>query len=519
MDIQTYECIDKQRDKNNNIIGYLLRDVNTGRKIPVRKDELKPMIQSGVVELTNMQIDSQGRLVEKPANKQNKPQKNNDISNMELKKYIYDIVGKLLGEWKDAKNVISHTRQIAYDTNRKVNGLLENSNNAGAVADINDMQAYLMRHDAEFEEIKTGINNITNQLSSFQAPVQAERVDSGNSVVSKLEHPDDPYEKYYHDIYFAENNYDENGDIPALLSAYDSRLSGINITPEIIKLLRSEMDKTSEAYYYTEKFYNAQFADYASKVGSSQLLECSISTVAGSFEKAAGASANVYKRVGEETLNYMLDLIPGCQQVARNRRIKADFGKKGLSVDKIHKMRTEVAAIWNCGIEFICNQPEWEVMLYVIQTMNHMNLETYSIKNCNVYGGVNQVTYADVDKINTKGNKLVEDSLGDIAKWYEKRSICQDMQLKVCKQVYDRFIISYYAGKKLLYAKRLYPFTDCATSEINGVLVRLIEIGMYLSNVAPQVAKAQIENFKQYNNNKGSGHRVSENVDIMKYLG
>ena len=76
---------------------------------------------------------------------------------MELKKYIYDIVGKLLGEWKDAKNVISHTRQIAYDTNRKVNGLLENSNNAGAVADINDMQAYLMRHDAEFEEIKTGI--------------------------------------------------------------------------------------------------------------------------------------------------------------------------------------------------------------------------------------------------------------------------------------------------------------------------------------------------------------------------
>lgn len=33
------------------------------------------MIQSGVVELTNMQIDSQGRLVEKPANKQNKPQK------------------------------------------------------------------------------------------------------------------------------------------------------------------------------------------------------------------------------------------------------------------------------------------------------------------------------------------------------------------------------------------------------------------------------------------------------------
>ena len=61
--------------------------------------------------------------------------------------------------------------------------------------------------------------------------------------------------------------------------------------------------------------------------------------------------------------------------------------------------------------------------------------------------------------------------------------------------------------------------TDCATSEINGVLVRLIEIGMYLSNVAPQVAKAQIENFKQYNNNKGSGHRVSENVDIMKYLG
>ena len=124
MDIQTYECIDKQRDKNNNIIGYLLRDVNTGRKIPVRKDELKPMIQSGVVELTNMQIDSQGRLVEKPVNKQNKPQKNADISNMELKKYIYDIVGKLLGEWKDAKNVISHTRQITYDTNRKVSNLL-----------------------------------------------------------------------------------------------------------------------------------------------------------------------------------------------------------------------------------------------------------------------------------------------------------------------------------------------------------------------------------------------------------
>lgn len=57
-------CIQKFRDKNNIIIGYRLQDSN-GAVIDVEPQKLKAVILSGQLEVSNLKLTSDGRLIDK----------------------------------------------------------------------------------------------------------------------------------------------------------------------------------------------------------------------------------------------------------------------------------------------------------------------------------------------------------------------------------------------------------------------------------------------------------------------
>ena len=56
--------IQKFRDKNNIIIGYRLQDSN-GAVIDVEPQKLKAVILSGQLEVSNLKLTSDGRLIDK----------------------------------------------------------------------------------------------------------------------------------------------------------------------------------------------------------------------------------------------------------------------------------------------------------------------------------------------------------------------------------------------------------------------------------------------------------------------
>ena len=58
------KCIEKIRDKNNHIIGYTIIG-NDKKPIPVKSEKLKEVIGSGQIEVTNLTLTSDNRLINK----------------------------------------------------------------------------------------------------------------------------------------------------------------------------------------------------------------------------------------------------------------------------------------------------------------------------------------------------------------------------------------------------------------------------------------------------------------------
>lgn len=63
--VQTYTCTAKLRDKNDKIVGYDLRNINTNQQQRVEPTVLKQFISNGNVNILNLQLTSDGRLIDR----------------------------------------------------------------------------------------------------------------------------------------------------------------------------------------------------------------------------------------------------------------------------------------------------------------------------------------------------------------------------------------------------------------------------------------------------------------------
>lgn len=72
-----YRCIKKLKDSaNTSTTKFVLQNIQTKETYTVPKDELKIKMTANQVQITNLQIDSQGRLIDKVSNQYNSSQIN-----------------------------------------------------------------------------------------------------------------------------------------------------------------------------------------------------------------------------------------------------------------------------------------------------------------------------------------------------------------------------------------------------------------------------------------------------------
>lgn len=72
-----YRCIKKLKDSaNTSTTKFVLQNIQTKETYTVPKDELKIKMTANQVQITNLQIDSQGRLIDKQSNQYNSSQIN-----------------------------------------------------------------------------------------------------------------------------------------------------------------------------------------------------------------------------------------------------------------------------------------------------------------------------------------------------------------------------------------------------------------------------------------------------------
>ena len=538
--IPTYRCISKSQDRKK----FVLQDLQSQKQYRVDRTELKTKLSTNQVRITNLQIDNQGRLVDKQEtntdkqeNQQNTARKLADMTNRELKEYIDSLSendkqtnNRLLMILREivsrCSTLSTNLDTVSLDIQQLQNILPSQSDNTDTVTQVQSIQNFLLDNQSELGQIKSDIQNISSQIANLSASDTEENTVS-RSIVSadgKFEMPEDEYSKYYYGTYFTPSR--ATNDIQTQLCNYDSAFSGLNITSDIIDRLQQQIDITAEAYYKTEEFYNAQYEDYASNICGSQVLALATDTIADRFKDTTKMSPTVAMQIGKELSNNLMKLVPFKESEAKYNQSLTDFkSRNDLTKEQANKLMTEMGGIWNCAVEFIANNPEWEVMLYVIQTMNHMHLKTYKVgENFNHDTVINDKgtmkSYIDTSLTDKHSNKLTEYSLKQLYENLEKRSAVQDKQYECIKKIYDRFVISYFASKKLLYEKGFYPFSDITTKEINGAVVALTEIGLYLSNVSQQIALNNIESFIVNNNNKRlQQYGIKIPTDLSRYIG
>lgn len=534
-----YRCIKKLKDSaNTSTTKFVLQNIQTKETYTVPKDELKIKMTANQVQITNLQIDSQGRLIDKQeqliqqqSNQSKTPRQLSDMTNRELKDYITQlqetdkitnkkiilILREIMNRCEGLDNGIS---DLSEQLQMKESNMPEDSM-IDTTTQLQAIENYFMENQDNISEIKSSIQDLSTQLSNLTLPVQTQsntdksEIKSTKNIIAedgKLEIPSDEYSQYFYKMYFTpESQYKADQDISSQLKVYDHALPDIQIAPDTIEKLKEEIAKTADAYYKTEEFYNAQYNDYASNIHGSQILALTTGTIAGKFKGVVKTSPVVAKQIGREIYtNVIAKIIPlrGVEDEAKYNQTLNDFkSRSDLTKEQANKLMKEMGGIWNCAVEFIANNPEWEVMLYVIQTMNHMHLKTYKVgENFNHNTVINDKgtmkSCFDASFTDKNANKLTEYSLKQLYENLEKRSAIQDKEYECLKQVYDRFIISYFASKKLLYEKGFYPFSGLTTKEINGAVVVLTEIGLYLSNVSSMTAMANIGSFVTENNNR-----------------
>lgn len=113
VDTMKVKCLDKQRDKNNNITAYLLCD-ESGKQMAVTPEQLKNAIYNYQVDCVNLTLTSDNRLVDKDENKVHKVEscKNNSNTNNSSNKTnnnsntLDDIIDTLKNKYSTNEEII-----------------------------------------------------------------------------------------------------------------------------------------------------------------------------------------------------------------------------------------------------------------------------------------------------------------------------------------------------------------------------------------------------------------------------
>lgn len=547
------KCIEKHRDSNGNIIEYVLED-NQGVRRTVAKDHLKLAITNRQIAITNLKIDNAGRLVDKapeeiktsPCNKSEQPVSNpvqlQDIlqrlselekSNQQyykVLKVIYNRQGTAQAEHNNIMQMLNETEA-------------ENSAPQSIDAKLDSLRELLLNNSTSIEEMGTKVNELGTALQEISTSIDKDDTSSKTFPMDgKLEPPADSYDKYWYSAFFDEERLgveelDTNEEIRNFLGSVSFQqyipslqLSNFNISVDLLNEYKEEINKASIEYYSTIEFYEKQLNDYDGCIADSQLLATTMDILSSKFKDKTNIPLEVMPRLAKECTAAMCSNIPGLYNIGDCMKDKLYIqSEKKFTKGEASEFFKNVEGIWNCAANFL-NTEQWEIKLYVIQTLNHLYMNTYSVGQKGVGGkgtianviennNGNAEARTDTSLFGREANRLVENSLTETFKEYEARNNFRDTQLEYIKQVYDRFVVAYFAGKQLMKKYNKIPFVERTASKINGALVYLICIGLLLTNVKEEVICGWINQFIYDNQNRHTRrYQIDLQVDLQSIL-
>lgn len=547
------KCIEKHRDSNGNIIEYVLED-NQGVRRTVAKDHLKLAITNRQIAITNLKIDNAGRLVDKapeeiktsPCNKSEQPVSNpvqlQDIlqrlselekSNQQyykVLKVIYNRQGTAQAEHNNIMQMLNETET-------------ENSAPQSIDAKLDSLRELLLNNSTSIEEMGTKVNELGTALQEISTSIDKDDTSSKTFPMDgKLEPPADSYDKYWYSAFFDEERpgveeLDTNEEIRNFLGSVSFQqyipslqLSNFNISVDLLNEYKEEINKASIEYYSTIEFYEKQLNDYDGCIADSQLLATTMDILSSKFKDKTHIPLEVMPRLIKECTAAMCSNIPGLYNIGDCMKDKLYIqSEKKFTKGEASEFFKNVEGIWNCAANFL-NTEQWEIKLYVIQTLNHLYMNTYNVgqKRLGDKGTItnviennngNAVARTDTSLFGREANRLVENSLTETFKEYEARNNFRDTQLEYIKQVYDRFVVAYFAGKQLMKKYNKIPFVERTASKINGALVYLICIGLLLTNVKEEVICGWINQFIYDNQNRRTRrYQIDLQVDLQSIL-
>ena len=547
------KCIEKHRDSNGNIIEYVLEDNHGVRKI-VAKDHLKLAITNRQIAITNLKIDNAGRLVDKapeeiktsPCNKSEQPV-SNPVQLQDILQRLSELEKSNQQYYKVLK-VIYNRQGTAQAEHNNIMQLLneteaENSAPQSIDAKLDSLRELLLNNSTSIEEMGTKVNELGTALQEISTSIAKDETSSKTFPMDgKLEPPADSYDKYWYSAFFDEERpgvgeLDTNEEIRNFLGSVSFQqyipslqLSNFNISVDLLNEYKEEINKASIEYYSTIEFYEKQLNDYDGCIADSQLLATTTDILSSKFKDKTHIPLEVMPRLIEECTAAMCSNIPGLYNIGDCMKDKLYIqSEKKFTKGEASEFFKNVEGIWNCAANFL-NTEQWEIKLYVIQTLNHLYMNTYSVGQKGVGGkgtitnviennNGNAVARTDTSLFGREANRLVENSLTEIFKKYETRNNFRDTQLEYMKQVYDRFVVAYFAGKQLMKKYNKIPFVERTASKINGALVYLICIGLLLTNVKEEVICGWINQFIYDNQNRHTRrYQIDLQVDLQSIL-
>ena len=547
------KCIEKHRDSNGNIIEYVLEDNHGVRKI-VAKDHLKLAITNRQIAITNLKIDNAGRLVDKapeeiktsPCNKSEQPV-SNPVQLQDILQRLSELE-KSNQQYYNVLKVIYNRQGTAQAEHNNIMQLLneteaENSAPQSIDAKLDSLRELLLNNSTSIEEMGTKVNELGTALQEISTSIAKDETSSKTFPMDgKLEPPADSYDKYWYSAFFDEERpgvgeLDTNEEIRNFLGSVSFQqyipslqLSNFNISVDLLNEYKEEINKASIEYYSTIEFYEKQLNDYDGCIADSQLLATTTDILSSKFKDKTHIPLEVMPRLIEECTAAMCSNIPGLYNIGDCMKDKLYIqSEKKFTKGEASEFFKNVEGIWNCAANFL-NTEQWEIKLYVIQTLNHLYMNTYSVGQKGVGGkgtitnviennNGNAVARTDTSLFGREANRLVENSLTEIFKKYETRNNFRDTQLEYMKQVYDRFVVAYFAGKQLMKKYNKIPFVERTASKINGALVYLICIGLLLTNVKEEVICGWINQFIYDNQNRHTRrYQIDLQVDLQSIL-
>ena len=396
------KCIEKHRDSNGNIIEYVLED-NHGVRRTVAKDHLKLAITNRQIAITNLKIDNAGRLVDKApeeiktshCNKSEQPV-SNPVQLQDILKRLSELE-KSNQQYYNVLKVIYNRQGTAQAEHNNIMQLLneteaENSAPQSIDAKLDSLRELLLNNSTYIEEMGTKVNELGTALQEISTSIDKDDASSKTFPMDgKLEPPADSYDKYWYSAFFDEERpgveeLDTNEKIRNFLGSVSFQqyipslqLSNFNISVDLLNEYKEEINKASIEYYSTIEFYEKQLNDYDGCIADSQLLATTMDILSSKFKDKTHIPLEVMPRLIKECTAAMCSNIPGLYNIGDCMKDKLYIqSEKKFTKGEASEFFKNVEGIWNCAANFL-NTEQWEIKLYVIQTLNHLYMNTYSV--------------------------------------------------------------------------------------------------------------------------------------------